>query len=386
MRKKSLGPSTIAIHGDGPSHTPGSGVATSIHQSSTFVAELGAGGGEVLYTRYGNNPNQLRLAERLTRLEGAEAAIFVASGMGATALAHLAVLRPGDHFLSSEWIYGGTRRLFTEDFRQLGMDVSFVNPDKRKDWRQKLRKNTRAIFVETPTNPIMRLIDLDWLSIVTQEKGIPLLVDSTFASPINYRPLEHGADVVIHSVTKYLNGHSDVIAGAVAGTETFVEEVRSRMKVWGQALDPHCAWLIERGMKTLAVRVERHNRTGLEVAAWLEAQPKVRRVAYPGLASHPDHELAKKTLDGFGGMVGVELAGGPRAAERCLKALKLFAYAPSLGGVESLVSEPRYTSHAAMSAEQRSAAGIPDGFLRLSLGLEDPEDIIADLARGLAAA
>jgi cystathionine beta-lyase/cystathionine gamma-synthase len=386
MRKKSLGHSTVAIHGDGPSHTPGSGVAPSIHQSSTFVAELGAGGGEVLYTRYGNNPNQIRLAERLTRLEGAEAAIFVASGMGATALAHLAVLRPGDHFLSSEWIYGGTRRLFTEDFRQLGIDVSFVNPDKRKDWRTKLRKNTRAIFVETPTNPIMRLIDLDWLSIVTKERGIPLLVDSTFASPINYRPLEHGADVVIHSVTKYLNGHSDVIAGAVAGTETFVEEVRSRMKVWGQALDPHCAWLIERGMKTLVVRVERHNRTGLEVATWLEAQPKVRRVAYPGLASHPDHDLAKKTLDGFGGMVGVELAGGPRAAERCLKAFRLLTYAPSLGGVESLVSEPRYTSHAAMSAEQRSAAGIPDGFLRLSLGLEDAADIIADLARGLAAA
>jgi len=231
----------------------------------------------------------------------------------------------------------------------------------------------------------MRVLDVDWLSVITREEGIPLLVDSTFASPINFRPLEHGADVVIHSATKYLNGHSDIIAGAVAGTEVFIEEVRSRMKVWGQALDPHCAWLIERGMKTLAVRMERHDRTGLEVAMWLEAQPKVRRVAYPGLASHPDHALAKKTLDGYGGMVGVELAGGPKAAERCLKALRLFSHAPSLGGVESLVSEPRFTSHAAMSAEQRAAAGIPDGFLRLSLGLEDAEDLIADLARGLAA-
>jgi cystathionine beta-lyase/cystathionine gamma-synthase len=339
----------------------------------------------VLYTRYGNNPNQLRLAERLAKLEGAERAIFVASGMGATALTHLAVLRPGDHLLSSDWIYGGTRRLFTEDFARLGIDVSYVNPDRRREWRSRCRRNTRAIFVETPSNPTMRVLDLDWLSVLTRERGVPLIVDSTFASPINFRPLEHGADVVIHSVTKYLNGHSDVIAGAVAGTESLVEEVRMRMRVWGQALDPHCAWLIERGMKTLAVRMARHNATGQGVAEWLAGQPKVRRVHYPGLPSHPDHDLARRTLDGFGGMVGVELAGGPRAAERCLKALRLITHAPSLGGVETLVSEPRFTSHASLSPEQRAAAGIPDGFLRLSLGLEDPEDLIADLARGLAA-
>lgn len=385
MKRRTHGPSTIAIHGEGGAHAAADPVAAPIYQSSTFVAPFGPSE-EVLYTRYGNNPNQLRLAERLARLEGAEAAIFVGSGMGATALAHLAVLQPGDHILSSEWIYGGTRRLFTEDFARLGIETSLVNPDRRRDWRAKLRKNTRVIFVETPTNPVMRILDLDWLSILTKAEGIALLVDSTFASPINFRPLEHGADVVIHSVTKYLNGHSDVIAGAVAGTETFVEEVRSRMKVWGQALDPHCAWLIERGMKTLAVRLARHNETGMKVATWLEQQPKVRKVNYPGLQSHPDHELAVKTLDGYGGMVGVELAGGPRAAERFLKALKLIAHAPSLGGVETLVSEPRFTSHAAMTGEQRAAAGIPDGFLRFSLGLEDADDLISDLTRGLAAA
>lgn len=385
MKRRTHGPSTIAIHGEGGAHAAADPVAAPIYQSSTFVAPFGPSE-EVLYTRYGNNPNQLRLAERLARLEGAEAAIFVGSGMGATALAHLAVLQPGDHILSSEWIYGGTRRLFTEDFARLGIETSFVNPDRRRDWRAKLRKNTRLIFVETPTNPVMRILDLDWLSILTKAEGIALLVDSTFASPINFRPLEHGADVVIHSVTKYLNGHSDVTAGAVAGTEMFVEEVRSRMKVWGQALDPHCAWLIERGMKTLAVRLARHNETGMKVATWLEQQPKVRKVSYPGLQSHPDHELAVKTLDGYGGMVGVELAGGPRAAERFLKALKLIAHAPSLGGVETLVSEPRFTSHAAMTGEQRAAAGIPDGFLRFSLGLEDADDLISDLARGLAAA
>ena len=385
MKRKRAGLSTTAIHGDGPSHAAGDPVAPPIYQTSTFLRAPGPGDEDVLYTRYGNNPNQVRLAERLAKLEGAEAAIFLASGMGATSLAHLAVLRPGDHLLSSEWIYGGTRRLFTEDLHRLGIDVSFVNPDKRRDWRQKIRKNTRAIFVESPTNPVMRLLDLDWLSVLTKERGIPLIVDSTFASPINFRPLEHGADVVIHSVTKYLNGHTDVIAGAVAGTSTFVDEVRSRMRIWGQSIDPHCAWLVERGMKTLAVRMERHNRTGQQVAEWLESQPRVKRVHYPGLASHPDYDLARETLDGCGGMVGIELAGGPKAAERCVKAFRMISHAPSLGGVESLVSEPRYTSHAAMTPEQRAAAGIPDGFLRLSLGLEDAEDIMADLARGLAA-
>ncbi|MGD0991808.1 MAG: aminotransferase class I/II-fold pyridoxal phosphate-dependent enzyme [Gemmatimonadales bacterium] len=384
MRRRTAGPSTLAIHGDVPARAAHDPVAAPIYQSSTFVSPVGSSE-EVLYTRYGNNPNQLRLAERLARLEGAEAAIFVASGMGATALAHLAVLNPGDHLLSSDWIYGGTRQLFTEEFTRFGIEVSFVNPDKRREWRSKLRKNTRGIFIESPTNPLMRVLDVQWLAVLAEAEGIALLVDSTFASPINYRPLEHGADVVIHSVTKYLNGHSDIVAGAVAGAETIVEEVRSRMKVWGQALDPHAAWLIERGMKTLAVRVQRHNQTGMEVATWLEQQPKVRRVHYPGLASHPDHALAARTLDGFGGMVGVELSGGPRAAERCLRALRLITHAPSLGGVESLVSEPRFTSHAALTPDERAAAGIPDGFLRLSLGLEDAADLIEDLTRGLAA-
>jgi cystathionine beta-lyase/cystathionine gamma-synthase len=384
MSRRRRGSATLAIHGTDDERVPGESVAPPIVQSSTFVRGI-ASTDEPLYTRYGNNPNQLRLAQRVAALEGAEAAIVVASGMGATALAHLAVLRPGDHLLASDWLYGGTRTLFTRDFAQLGIDVSFVNPDQRREWRTRFRKNTRAIFVETPTNPLMRVLDLDWLSQLTRERGIPLIVDATFATPVNFRPLEHGADVVIHSVTKYLNGHSDVIAGAVAGTEAVIEEVRTRMKVWGQALDPHAAWLIERGLKTLAVRMARHNATGLAVATWLERHPKVRRVHYPGLPSHPDHALAARTLDGFGGMVGVELAGGPRAAERCLRALRLITHAPSLGGVESLVSEPRFTSHAAMTPEQRAAAGIPDGFLRLSLGLEDTDDLLADLDRALGA-
>ena len=357
-------------------------VATPLHQSSTFTNPIGSSA-EVLYTRYGNNPNQIAIAQRLALLEGAEAALFVGSGMGAIALAHLAVLRPGDHLLSSGWIYGGVHRLFTQEFGRLGIEVSFVSPIESRDWKRALRKTTRAIFVETPTNPLLRVVDLEPLAMLCQTEGLALIVDSTFATPINFRPLEHGADVVIHSATKYLNGHTDVIAGAVAGAESLVEEVRRLMQVWGQALDPMAAWLIERGMKTLAVRVERQNATGATVAEWCSRQPAFTAVHYPGLPSHPDHATAGRLLRGCGGMVGVELKDGA-AAERFLRALKIAIHAPSLGGVETLVSQPRFTSHAALTPAERVQAGIPDGFLRFSLGLEDPDDLIADFAQALA--
>jgi cystathionine beta-lyase/cystathionine gamma-synthase len=338
---------------------------------------------DILYSRYGNNPNQVALARKYALLEGAEAAIFLASGMGATALAHLAVLRPGDHLVSSSWIYGGTQHLFDEELGRLGIDITYVRPDQPRLWRRSVRKATRALFVETPTNPLMRVVDMGPVAHVAREFGLALLVDATFASPINFRPLEHGADIAITSATKYLNGHSDVIAGAVAGSTSFVEEVNRLMRLWGQAIDPHAAWLVDRGMRTLALRMARHNANGAAVAAWAESHPAVARVHYPGLESHPDHAQAKAVLDGFGGMVGLELAGGPKAAERMLKRLKLVAHAPSLAGVETLVSEPRFTSHHGISAEDRAALGIPDGFLRLSCGIEEAEDIIADLQQAL---
>jgi cystathionine beta-lyase/cystathionine gamma-synthase len=347
-------------------------------QSSTFTNPVGSDE-EVLYTRYGNNPNQVELAGRYAQLEGADAALFTASGMAATVLAHLAVLRPGDHLVASSWIYGGTRRLFDEELGRLGIDVTYVTPDNPRTWRQSVKKQTRAIFVETPTNPTMRVLEVEAIARVAEEHGVALLVDATFASPVNYRPLEHGADVVISSATKYLNGHSDVIAGAVAGTSSFIEEVTRLMRLWGQPLDPHAAWLVSRGLRTLAVRMERHNANGMAVATWAASHSAFEAVHYPGLESHPDHEVARETLDGFGGMLGLELKGGVRAAERFLKRLKLVAHAPSLAGVESLVSEPRLTSHKAMSPAQRKALGIPDGFVRLSCGIEDAEDIIADL-------
>jgi len=309
--------------------------------------------------------------------------VAAAALMGATACALLALLRPGDHLISSSRIYGGAYALLSKEFVGLGIHVTFVDPTESRTWRKKLRKETRAIFLETPMNPSCRVIDMRPVSYVTKEVGIALVVDSTFASPINLRPLEHGADVVIHSATKYLNGHHDVLGGIVCGTASYIEEVRQKMMLWGQAPDPFAAWLLERGLRTLDVRIKRHNENAMQVAEWCATQKEIRAVHYPGLPTHPDHDVAKSTMDGFGGMMAIELAGGGRATEKFLRKLKLFRHAPSLGGADSLVSEPRFTSHAHLSAEARASAGIPDGFLRLSIGIESAKDLIRDIEQAL---
>jgi len=384
MKRRRPGLSTTAVHGRPHRRGEGQPVTLPLVQTSTFVNAIGSDD-EVLYTRYGNNPTSVAVAAKLALLEGAESAIILSSGMGATALAHLAVLRPGDHLLASEWIYGGTRSLFLREFEKLGIAVTFVNPSLPRDWKRCVRKTTRAVFVETPTNPIGRVIDLDPLGTFCRQRGIVLLVDSTFASPVNFRPLQHGADVVIHSATKYLNGHSDVTAGVVAGNADVVEEVRDLMKRWGQAIDPHAAWLVDRGIKTLAVRMERHNANALAFATWASEHPAIEATHYPGLSSHPDHELAGTLLAGFGGIVGIQVRGGAPAAETVLRRLRIATHAPSLGGVETLVSEPRLTSHAGLTPDERQAQGIPDGFIRVSVGIEDVADLIADFERALSA-
>jgi cystathionine beta-lyase/cystathionine gamma-synthase len=378
-----LGRSTVSVHGVPEQRRDQDPVVGPVYQSATFRNAVGSDR-EVLYSRYGNNPNQLSLARKYALLEGAEDAVFLSSGMGATALAHLAVLRPGDHLLSSRWIYGGTRQLFEQEFERFGIQVSYVDPEQARVWRKSIKKNTRAMFLETPVNPTIRVLDVAPVAAIAKEFGLALLVDSTFASPINLRPLEHGADVVITSATKYLNGHADVIAGAVAGTRPIIEEVVRLLRVWGQAIDPHAAWLVERGMKTLAIRMARHNENGQAVAEFMAGHSAVERVEYPGLPAHRDHAHAKEMLDGFGGMVGVVLKGGVEATERFLRKLRVFIHAPSLAAVESLVSEPRITSHKHLTSAQRAAIGIPDGFVRLSCGVEDAEDLIADLEQALA--
>ncbi len=377
-----LGLSTLAVTG-GASHgdadTP---VVQPLVQSANFIQEIGTADG-LRYPRYGNAPNAEVLQKRLAMMEGAEAGIVLASGMGATACALLALLRPGDHLLASNWVYGGTRLLFTQEFATMGIDVTLVDPMETRAWRKRMRKETRAIFVESPVNPTCRVLDLRPISYLTKEGGLALVVDSTFASPVNFRPLEHGADVVIHSATKYLNGHHDILSGVVLGTAPYIEEVRQKMVVWGQSPDPFACWLLERGLKTLDVRVSRQNENARRIAEWCHGRKEVRRVHYPGLEDHPDHEVARTFLDGFGGMLAIELVGGTRSTERFLRRLRLIKHAPSLGGVDSVISEPRFTSHSHLTSEERAALGVPDGFLRVSIGIEHVDDLIADIEQAL---
>jgi len=376
-----LGISTIAVHAGLPHGSAGDAVAPSLNQSVSFVQEIGTT--DQMYTRYGNTPNAEIVQKRLALLEGAEAALVLSSGMGATTCAMLALLRPGDHLVSSSWIYGGTRTLFTRELTAMGIAVTFVDPLEQRGWRHALRKNTRAIFLESPVNPTCRVLELSALQMIARSEGIALVMDSTLASPVNLRPLEHGIDVVIHSATKYLNGHHDILAGAVMGTASFIEEVKQKMIVFGQAPDPFACWLLERGLKTVEVRVQRQNENALRLAQWCEGRKEISKVHYPGLPSHPDHAIAKSMMRGFGGMMAIELAAGGDAAEGFIRRLKLFTHASSLGGVDSLISQPRFTSHAQLTSAERAAVGIPDGFMRLSIGIENADDLIADIEQAL---
>ena len=381
-RDQQLG--TLSVHGGDRSDNRDvdAPVVNPIYQSVNFIQEIASGEG-LRYPRYGNSPNADVVQRRIAAIEHAEASLLLASGMGATACALLALLRPGDHLIASSWIYGGTKALLQQEFESLGIKVTFVNPMETRLWRKVIKKDTRVIFVESPVNPTCRVLDMEAISLATRQTGIALVVDATFASPVNFRPLDYGADVSIHSATKYLNGHHDVLGGIVSGTAPYIDEVRRKMMLWGQAPDPFAAWLLERGLKTLELRVLRQNDNAMRVAEWCEDRKEIRKVVYPGLPSHPDHEIARKTLDGFGGMLAIELAGGGKSAERFLRRLKLFRHAPSLGGVESLVSEPRFTSHADMTASERAAIGIPDGFVRISVGIEGADDLIKDLEQAL---
>lgn len=375
-------PDTVAVHGGATHREADSPVVAPLYQSVNYIQSFGTAEG-LKYPRYGNVPNAMMVQERMAALEGAEAACLTASGQGATVCALMALLRPGDHVLTSSWIYGGTHQFLTRELTALGVEVTLADPLEARVWRRGLRKNTRALFVETPVNPTCRVIDLRPISKITREAGVALVVDSTFASPMNFRPIERGADVVIHSATKYLNGHHDVLGGVVCGTSSYIDEVREKMLLWGQAPDPFGAWLLERGLKTLGVRIARHNENAMAVAEWCARRDDIARVHYSGLPDHPDHAVAKSTMDGFGGMMAIELAGGAEAADQFVRRLRVFRYAPSLGGVDSLVSEPRFTSHAHLTPAERDDAGIPDGFLRLSVGIEAASDLIADIEQAL---
>lgn len=377
------GESTRAVHAGSAPPGAGESVVTPIHQTSTFYTDP-VPQDEVLYTRHGTNPNHVAVARKLSALEGSEDALVLASGNAACSLAILSCVGAGGHIVAQRELYGGTLRILRRELPRLGMETTFLPGG--KGWADAVRHNTRALLMEVPVNPTLHVPDIEAAAAVARERRIPLIVDGTFATPLNFRPLEHGADLVFHSATKYFGGHSDLTAGVVAGSRERVAEVRELLKSFGPVLDPHATWLLERGIKTLAVRMARHNENGIRIATWLEQHPGVERVFYPGLTSHPDHDRAKRLFSGFGGVVSFMVRGGDDIALDVTRHLRLMCVAPSLGGVETLVSMPLYTSHVALSREERHAAGVGDGFIRLALGIEDAADLIADLDQALAAA
>lgn len=341
--------------------------------------------GQVAYVRYGNTPNQRALAAKLAALEGTEDAVVLASGMAAISSALLSVLRAGDHLLVQDCLYGGTHTLLTRDLPELGMEVEFVSGDRPDDYERLRRPNTRAVYVETLTNPVLHVTALDEIARWARGAGIVSLIDNTMASPLLFRPHEHGFDLSIHSATKFLNGHSDLVGGVVLGSHERVQAVRMKAQRLGGSLDPTACFLLMRGVKTLQVRMERASRTATELATWLQGHPGVRRVLFPGLATHPSYERARRLLSGSGALLAFEVDGREQA-ERVQRNLRLFTAAPSFGGVESLITRPPATSHSGLDAQERARLGISDGLLRVSVGLEDFEDLRADLAQALEAA
>ncbi|MDX1646109.1 MAG: aminotransferase class I/II-fold pyridoxal phosphate-dependent enzyme [Longimicrobiales bacterium] len=376
-----MSPATLGIHGGSHDREPGAPVVPPIVQSATFHW-ASPEDGILLYTRYGNNPNQAQVARKAAALERTEAAVALGSGMGAMAMTLLALCDEGGHVVAASTLYGATQTLLREELPRRGIRTTFVDPDDG-GWEAAFREDTRVVVVEIPTNPTLRVLDPRPVAELAHHRGARVVCDATFASPVNLRASEHGVDVVVQSATKYLGGHSDLIAGIAAGPAHLVDRITRMARLYGPSLDPHAAFLLDRGMRTLDVRIERHNRNALRIAEWLEGRSEVARVVYPGLTSHPDHALASELLDGFGGMVGMVLEGGAEAADRFVAGLRVALAAPSLGGVETLVSQPRYTSHVGLSAAERAAQGIPDGFVRISVGIEDPDDLIADFAQAL---
>ena len=385
-----LGPQTLAIHGGEPKrHGVNAGVGGEICRTSNFtfsstqeMKEWAEGKSKAyIYTRYGN-PTLTVAEQKIAALEGAEAAVVLASGMAAISCALLSALRAGDELIATSQLYGGSYRLMRDLFPDMGIKVHHVGVD-LAGIESLVTPRTKAFYVETPTNPTLRLVDLHKAVAFAKKHQLASIIDNTFASPVLQNPIAMGFDMVVHSATKYLAGHSDIIAGAAAGSKHWMERVRHFMIYLGSSMDPGAAFLLNRGMKTLGVRVERQNANAMAVARFLEKHPKVARVHYPGLKSHPDHALAKKQMRGFGSMMAFDLKGGLPAARKFCDHVRLFLLAASLGGVESLVVLPIYSSHYRMSLEELKTAGVTPGTVRVSIGLEDPEDLIADLQQAL---
>jgi cystathionine gamma-synthase/cystathionine gamma-lyase/cystathionine beta-lyase len=376
---------TLAVHAGRRGARPEGSVVFPIFQGTVYESEPGESYDEIKYLRLSTTPSQRDLQDKLAALEGAEAALASSSGMAAVTAALLSVLKAGDHLLASDVLYGGTHGLLEKYAERLGWSYTLVDPGAPDTWSAALRPDTRAFLVESVTNPLVRVGDLRGVAEFASRHGLVSIIDNTFATPVNFRPLGLGYDLVLHSATKYLGGHSDLVAGCVAGSAERVDAVRYVQNHFGGSLDPHAGFLLARGLKTLAVRVRAQNANAMALAELLDGHPGVGAVNYPGLPSHPDHDRAAELLTGFGGMLSFRLAGGLDAVQRFLKALHIPYVAPSLGAVETLVTRPAATSHAAMSPADRAKIGVTDDLVRVSCGIEAAEDLVADFAQALSA-
>jgi cystathionine beta-lyase/cystathionine gamma-synthase len=383
MTRKPHSLETKLIRAGEPSPRIEGAVSMPIFQSATFEYANERDYHSVRYIRLNNTPNHLVLHAKLAALENAEAAVVTASGMAAISTALLTVLSAGDHLLIQDCLYGGTHSLVTKDLPAFGIEYDFIDPNQPSSWRALLRPSTRALYVETMSNPLLQTPDLDAAARFARENNLVSMIDNTFASPINYRPAEWGFDLSLHSCTKYLNGHTDIVAGAVIGRADLVARVRHRLDHLGGSLDPHAAFLLHRGIKTLAVRVARQNESALATARFLERHRRVERVFYPGRLEDRGRRRALRRFDGFGGVLSFELRGGVNEARRFMRRLTLPIVAPSLGGVETLITRPSTTSHAGMRPAERRRLGISDRLIRLSVGIEATVDLIDDLSNAL---
>jgi cystathionine beta-lyase/cystathionine gamma-synthase len=379
---------TEAIRGGSDLTKKNGPLSTPIYQTSTFEVtdseqQLRATHTDMFYTRYGN-PTHTVAEKAIAALEGTDAALLFASGMNAVTTAVLSLLKSGDHIVAQRDIYGGVTKFFTQWLPKFGIETTFVDTNDYDQHARAIRPNTRLLHIESPTNPMLRVVDMQAIAAIARKHNLISMIDSTFATPINCRPAEFGIDLVMHSGTKYFGGHSDLIAGVIAGRQDLIDKIHETRTTLGGCMDPHAAWLLLRGIKTIAVRVQRQNENALRVAQFLAGHPKVRSVNYPFLERHPQRALAMKQMSGGGGVLSFEVDGTGEDACRLSEALRLFTLAPSLGGVDSLVTVPVLTSHAMIKAEERQKMGVTEQLVRLSVGIENADDLIADLDRAFA--
>jgi cystathionine gamma-synthase len=383
MKRRSFHPETKAVRGASDLEKKNGPMATPIYQTSTFEVadndeQLRVTPTDHFYTRYGNPTNTV--AERtVAQLEGVDAALTFASGMGAITTTIMALLKSGDHIVAQRDIYGGATKFFTQWLPKMGIETTLVDTTEYDQHARAIRPNTKLLYVESPTNPAVCVVDLKRVASLARQHNLISMIDATFGTPINQRPSEFGIDLIMHSGTKYLAGHADLTCGVVAGSGDLIEKIHSTRTTLGNCMDPHASWMLIRGLKTLAVRVARQNDNALRVAEFLSRHDKARRVHYPFLKNHPQYAIAREQMSGGGGMVSFEVEGTGDDARRLTESLRLFTLAPSLGGVESLVSIPVLTSHAMIDPEQRKKMGVTEQMIRLSVGIENADDLIADL-------